>query len=472
MVYSCEREYNFLGENVEAVSTTEIINIAKSTALVKASLNTTNGSAVYDRGVCYSTKTNPTTNDSKLQDNSDPNSIGVYEITLQNLNAGTKYYVRAYAQNSNGTAYGKELSFTTLAPSLAVISTNSITNITQTTALSGGSISDNGGSSVSERGIVYSSSSNLPTTNNTKVISGGGSGNFNSSLISLTPGTTYYVRAYAINVAGISYGSVLSFTTVSVTLPSSVTTNAATNVTGNSANISASVLADGGGTITSRGFVYSSTSSTPMIGTSSSINSGTGVGVFNSSITALQPNTTYYIRAFATNSAGTAYGNTRSFTTLNLLAVGQPYNGGIIGYIFQPGEPGYVSGQVHGLIIPTVTGQTYQWGCSGTNISTSLSLGYGNSNTNNIVSACSSSSTAARYAYNLSSGGYSDWFLPSYYELLKISESGYLLNLMNTSYWTSSQSSSTSAYTVNARTGSTSTFTKTSSLYVLPVRQF
>jgi hypothetical protein len=154
------------------------------------------------------------------------------------------------------------------------------------------------------------------------------------------------------------------------------------------------------------------------------------------------------------------------------MAVGQPYNGGIIAYLFTPGDAGYVSGQIHGLIIANGTTQSYQWGCSGTSISTSSSLGFGNSNTNNIISSCSSSSTAARYAYNLSLGGYSDWFLPSYNELLKISENGFLLNIANSFFWTSTQINSTTAYSVNPRTGSSASYSKTNSIFVLPVRQF
>lgn len=469
---SCGNEYDFLGDNLEAVSTNEVADISKNTALIKASLNTLNGSSLSEKGVCYSTSSSPTIKDGKVKTDFYSDALGEFTVSLNNLQASTKYYVRAYATTIDGTAYGKELNFTTLAPSLAVINTNSASNIMQTTALSGGKISDNGGANVTERGVVYSSITNTPTTVHSKIASGSGSGNFNTTLILLTPGTTYFVRAYAITAAGTAYGNTISFKTTSPALPSSITTNTATNIAGNTAIISGSVLADGGSAILSRGFVYSSSTVSPIIGTSSFVNSGVGLGNFSSTLTALQPNTTYYIRAFVTNSVGTAYGNTLSFTTLNSMAVGQPYNGGIIAYIFKPGDAGYVSGQIHGLIITNGTTQSYQWGCSGTSISTSSSLGFGNSNTNNIISSCSSSSTAARYAYNLSLGGYSDWFLPSYNELLKISENGSLLNITNSFFWTSTQINSTTAYSVNPRTGTSASYSKTNSIFVLPVRQF
>lgn len=469
---SCDREYDFSGDNIEAVSTLEVANILKNTALVSASLNTTNGSVIIERGLCFSKTSAPTINSSKVKDNNDNNALGNYSVSLPNLTSSTQYYVRAYATNSKGTAYGKELTFTTLAPTPALISTISASNITQTTAQSGGSITDNGGANVTERGIVYSSTVTTPTINNTKVISGSGNGTFYSSLTGLTAGTTYYVRAYAITSAGVSYGNTISFKTTSASIPSNIVTNAITNITANAGYFSGSVSIDGGATISSRGFVYSNTSTSPVIGSSTSITAGSGTGSYNSNVSGLQPNTTYYVRSFATNSAGTAYGNMRSFTTINAMAVGQPFNGGVIAYIFQQGDVGYVAGQVHGLIIPAGSLASYQWGCSGTNISTHTAIGSGNSNTNNIVSACNTSSTAARYAYNLTNGGYSDWFLPSYSELLKIAESGTLLDLTNSYFWTSTQINSTTAYSVNARTGSMTSYSKTTSLYTLPVRQF
>lgn len=574
LLISCDRDYSFSGENKEAVSTLEVINVMKNSSVVRASLKTANGSVILERGVCFSTTPSPTIGNSRAKDLTDVNAVGNFEVTLNNLTAATKYYVRAYATNTAGTAYGKELTFTTVAATLASLNTSTATNITQTTAQSGGTVSDNGGSPVTQRGVVYSSTSTAPTVSDNKIISGSGNGAFAVNITGLSIGTVYYVRSYATNSAGTAYGNVISFKTVAAAIPSGISTNAVTNVTlsgaafsgsvsadggasitsrgfvysattsapvvgtsssvlsgagtgsfnasvtglqsntiyyvrsfatnsagtayGNAAvfttlaptlpsglftdavtnisasgaSVSGSVSTDGGASITSRGFVYSSTTSTPAVGTSSSVTSGAGTGAFSSALTGLQPNTTYYVRSFATNSAGTAYGSTRSFTTLNSLAVGQLYNGGIIAYIFKSGDTGYVSGQIHGLIIPQGSLASYQWGCSGTSVSTSTSLGWGNSNTYNIVSACTSSSIAARYAYNLSTGGYSDWFLPSYSELLKIAENGSLLNLTNGSYWTSSQSSSSAAYAVNARTGSTSTLTKTSSLYILPVRQF
>lgn len=83
---------------------------------------------------------------------------------------------------------------------------------TYTSAQLGGNITSDGGATVTERGVVYSLTTN-PTTANTKVVIGSGTGAFSQAVTGLTTSTTYYVRAYAINSQGTSYGSELSFTT-------------------------------------------------------------------------------------------------------------------------------------------------------------------------------------------------------------------------------------------------------------------
>jgi uncharacterized protein (TIGR02145 family) len=100
-----------------------------------------------------------------------------------------------------------------VAPGLPVLSTTSSSSIANTSATSGGTITDDGGSYVISRGVVWSTSA-LPTIAlSTKTVNGAGAGNFTSSLTGLTQATTYYVRAYATNEKGTSYGTQISFTT-------------------------------------------------------------------------------------------------------------------------------------------------------------------------------------------------------------------------------------------------------------------
>lgn len=465
--HSCDREYDFTGTNTEAVTTVEILNIAKNTATVNSKLNTLNGSTLVQRGVCYATTSNPTTSSYKQIDNTG-NDIGSFSITLLNLKADTKYFVRAFATTAQGTAYGKELSFTTLKPTLASITTIPINNITASSAYSGGNITDNGGATVTERGIVFSSVNTVPTLSDTKRTSGSGSGSYSLQINGLSSGQQYYVRAYAITTAGVSYGNVVSFRTLSI--PQNVlTTDVIINSSNFSATVYGSVGSDGGAVISSRGFVYSTTLANPVLGSAQSFSVSGTVGSFSGTLSSIQPGTTYYVRAYATNAYGTAYGIVKTFKID--LAVGQTYGGGKIAYLLQSGDPGYILGEQHGIIIPAYpTSSTYQWGCYGTNISTSTGFGTGNSNTVNISGLCGSY-TAGGYAYYLSSGGYSDWYLPSYSELLKVLANRSILGLSYSYYWTSSQSSSTTAYALSLN-GSLSSFSKTSYLNVLPIRKF
>ena len=127
------------------------------------------------------------------------------------MTAGTTYYVRAYAINSNDTAYGNQITFTTsgVAPT---VTTTAASSITTTTATSGGNVTSDGGSAVTARGVCWSTSQN-PTVRGNHTSNGSGTSIFTSSLTGLTAGTTYYVRAYAINSVDTAYGNQITFTT-------------------------------------------------------------------------------------------------------------------------------------------------------------------------------------------------------------------------------------------------------------------
>jgi hypothetical protein len=114
-----------------------------------------------------------------------------------------------------GTAYGNQKNFSTLNPvDLPTVITDTVINITQTSAQSGGNVTSDGGAPVTARGICWSTSPN-PTTANSYTANGSGTGSFTSNLTGLTPNTHYYLRAYAINNAGTAYGGQRDFTTTS-----------------------------------------------------------------------------------------------------------------------------------------------------------------------------------------------------------------------------------------------------------------
>ena len=201
---------------VPTITTTQPSQVTETTAVSGGNVTSDGGASVTERGVVYSLSASPSIADLSSTIVRSGSGTGTFTCNLSNLQAGTTYYVRAYAVNSKGTAYGEQVSFTTnktiVLPS---VTTSAITQITQTTAVAGGSVTADGNASVTERGVVYSTVSN-PVINNiyhTTITSGSGIGSFSVNLTNLVEGTTYYVRAYAVNSVGVSYGEEVSFTT-------------------------------------------------------------------------------------------------------------------------------------------------------------------------------------------------------------------------------------------------------------------
>ncbi|TDS12351.1 hypothetical protein B0I21_106209 [Sphingobacterium paludis] len=298
------------------LSTTTVTSITSVSALVGGAVLEDNGSAVTVRGVCYSSSSNvPTINNAAVINIG--SGTGTFSSQLTSLAVNTTYYARAFATNAAGTAYGPVVVFKTLLPDLpSSVSTISPSGITMNSAYTGGSIGSAGGGTISARGVVYSSSSSAPSLSNGTVVSGGsGTGSFSITLSGLQYNTTYYIRSYATNQAGTTYGNLYSFKTTLPSLPSNLTTYNATDIRQNSAYVSGYISSAGGGTISSRGIVYSSTNSSPTIGSGTFITSGAGTGSVSATLSGLTAGTTYYARIFATNEAGTAYGGVISFTT-------------------------------------------------------------------------------------------------------------------------------------------------------------
>ena len=291
-----------------AVLTDSVTNISPTSTTVGGEVTNDGNGEVAERGVVYSTTSNPTTSNSKVVSGS---GKGSFTCILNDLQESTTYYVRAYAVNEKGTAYGEETSFTTKAIVVPTVTTSSATNISYTSATVGGTVTEDGGATITERGVVYSTTPN-PTTSNSKVVGGSGKGSFTCNLSNLQVGVTYYVRAYAANQRGTAYGEEKSFTTKAITIPT-VTTSSARKISIISATIGGNVTDDGGATVTERGVVYSTT---PNPTTSNSkVSSGSGKGAFSCNLNDLQKGTTYYVRAYAVNQKGTAYGEEKSITT-------------------------------------------------------------------------------------------------------------------------------------------------------------
>ena len=196
---------------------------------------------------------------------------------------------------------------------LPTVVTNNTSNMTATTADCNGNVTSDGGATVTHRGFYYGTSPNPETTGSKKTDYNIGTGAFTCTLTGLTPNTTYYVKAYATNSVGTSYGEQKTFTTTSVSAPV-VITNDVSDIQATSAIGGGNVTSDGGATVTARGICWS-TSQNPTI-SDSKTSDGAGTGSFTSTMTGLTKNTTYYVRAYATNSVGTSYGEQKSFTTV------------------------------------------------------------------------------------------------------------------------------------------------------------
>jgi uncharacterized protein (TIGR02145 family) len=313
--FSCKKEE----ERIMLVTNDSISDISYTTAIANATI-IDQGEGIEQHGHCWSTsdKLSVNENDNKTE-NGVKNNTGAYSSTMSNLLPDTKYYVRAYIQNSKRVVYGDDiLSFRTLAIGSPLVTTGEVTDITTSTATLSGNLNNlgPGATEVTQHGHCWSSETITPVIDNNENKTSLGpmssTGAFESLLVGLSSSTLYYVRAYATNSAGTSYGSQVSFTTTAE-LPV-VTTENITSITYSSAQGGGNVTSDGGAQVTARGVCWN-TSENPTT-SNNYTNDGGGTGAFISYITGLLPLTTYHVRAYAKNNAGTSYGNNVSFITL------------------------------------------------------------------------------------------------------------------------------------------------------------
>ena len=294
--------------DLPTVMTTDISAITPTTALSGGNVKSDGGASITARGVCWSISSNPTISDSKTNDGT---GTGSFTSSITGLTAGAPFYiqVRAYATNSAGTSYGNQVSFKT-SPVLPTVTTTAVSEITQTTALSGGNVTSDGGGSITARGVCWAPETDRPTTDHPHTTDGTGNGLFLSTLTGLIPNARYFVRAYATNSAGTNYGNPISFKTSPVP---PITTTAISAITQTTASSGGNITSEGGTSITARGVCWS-TSSNPTTADNKTTD-GTGSGSFTSNLTGLHANTTYYVRTYAISSSVTNYGNSVSFKT-------------------------------------------------------------------------------------------------------------------------------------------------------------
>lgn len=444
------------------------------------------GGEITQRGICLSRNPAPTIDDIHFASSS--NGMGTYKIVVTALTENTKYYVRAYAKNEKGYAYGEEKTFQTQDIRLPKVETSAVSNETFSSANISGKLLDDGGVPIIEQGFCYSKQPN-PDINDAIAISP----NLNLFLKNLEDGTTYYVRAFAKNRKGIGYGETISFKTIAYTY-AEVFTHEITTYTTNSAEVNGKVINEGNTTVTERGICLS-TNRNPTINDTKGA-TGSGAGSFGYTFRSLSEGQVYYARAYAMNQKGVSYGEERSvrikvtpppaastpssgggsssappssggssstppsqisndcgLKTTNTVGsnvrIGDRIQGGTIAYIFQLGDPGYISGQVHGIIVALNDIPQPSWGLTfgrtQNNISTPTSRGIGTGceNTYKLYEILGNDARSSKACLEYSKDGYEDWFLPSYEESKKIHQASKIADLSISSggwyYWTSTE---------------------------------
>ena len=370
--YGEEVEVDF-GELKPQVTTGEAtnINLGAGTATLNGTIVSVGDPAYTERGFVYATVHNPT-----VEENADTKKVvpgtnsGAFSINVSGLVLNTLYYVRAYATNSQGTVYGaeKELDMTGTLPVVTTAAVSGI-SIESGTATFKGTIEELGDPAYTERGFVYGLTHNPTIDDMKKVVSGNASGVFSANISELVMNKIYYIRAYATNAVGTSYGEevILDFNAVMPVVTTSAVT--AKNIGAGSATFNGSITSVGDPEYTERGFVYGLTHN-PTVDDTKKVVSGTGTGAFSANVTGLSVNKIYYIRAYATNVQGTVYGSevtadftaimpvvtTSAATSISISGGTATFNGSITS-IGDPAytERGFVYGTVHN---PTVEDDT------------------------------------------------------------------------------------------------------------------
>ena len=263
------------------------------------------GSPVTQRGVCWNTSVNPTLANSFTIDGEGTGSYTSHAIPLD---AATSYFLRSYATNENGTAYGNQLTFTTASSNqgadLPEVVTGELVYEDGLVALGAGTVTIPSGT-VSAKGLCWAIGA-TPTINSSHSVEGAGTGDFTSSIANLQVNTLYRVRAYATSDAGITYGDEVLFRTND--FPSIYSSSVYNYLENNTVSLVMAVDFDGNSEITERGVCWSTEWDGPPTIDDDFSAIGSGEGTFHKTFTNLDPANVYYFRPYATNGIGTSYG--------------------------------------------------------------------------------------------------------------------------------------------------------------------
>jgi hypothetical protein len=295
-----DTSFSILVKSAIPVFTSSLVkSVTGTTAKFITEVNTECEGLVQDKGACWNETPSPTLDDHKI---SAGPATGKYSVDFKELKTGTSYYARGYAITSSGVTYGDEVIFTTIG--IPNVTTGEVSLVTGTSALGSGNVVSTGGSDSLIRGVCWSKNPDPLIETAFSATSPGSTGSYSVKMTELSPNTTYYVKAFAKNEAGISYGSQRSFFTYASVR---ITTSQIYSVTPFSAVSGGIISSDGGSPVIQRGVCWSGHQA-PTINDFKSID-GSGIGTFTSNITGLQSYTFYWVRAYAITAIGVYYGN-------------------------------------------------------------------------------------------------------------------------------------------------------------------
>lgn len=322
------------------VASVSIEEITSTSAVAKGVITSLgNVAKITHYGFVWSISARPTLENAKYNDIGECDRPQSYTSQIHDLDAHTLYYIRAYAINEKGTAYGEDLTFTTANTDVR-IATAEVTDITHNAATSGGTISDDGGHTITEKGVCWSSNKDLPTisdnhisttANATSALTAYGlykknasrseylrqtSDSYSCRINGLSKNTLYHIRAYVKTSSGsVFYGDVKQFTTTEEIFPPSLANVTISNIQTTSATFISKIESNGNGKITECGFCYS-IQPKPTVENGTKIICDPASSEFGKNATGLTDNTQYYVRSYAKNEAGISYSEDAVFTTL------------------------------------------------------------------------------------------------------------------------------------------------------------
>ncbi len=211
--YGDRGEFTTLPAQFPEVETGTVSEITSTSAKCGYSILSDGGSPVSMRGLCWGREPLPSLENAENH-TEDGDSIGNYTGTMTGLTPEADYFVRAYATNGEGTAYGDQKTFGTPPnPMQPEVETNSPQELTEHSVVLGGSILQEGYAEITAKGIYWGLAPN-PTENDNILHGGSGASAFQLTLGDLSSSTTYYYRAFAENSAGIGLGEPLKFKTL------------------------------------------------------------------------------------------------------------------------------------------------------------------------------------------------------------------------------------------------------------------